>query len=69
MSAVGRAVKGGDKSLMALAVVVAVAVLREGSEVVLFLYGIVMSTKEGPLARSRCWPRPYRTRSSRSVRR
>jgi high-affinity iron transporter len=50
MSAVGRAVKGGDKSLMALAVVVAVAVLREGSEVVLFLYGIAMSTKEGPLA-------------------
>jgi high-affinity iron transporter len=31
----------GKKSLLALAVVVGVAVLREGSEVVLFLYGVV----------------------------
>jgi len=45
--ALGAAVKGGDKSLAALAVVVAVAVLREGSEVVLFLYGIAMSSNEG----------------------
>ena len=30
----------GSKSLFALAVVVAIAVLREGSEVVLFLYGV-----------------------------
>jgi high-affinity iron transporter len=30
----------GSKSLAALAVVVAIAVLREGSEVVLFLYGV-----------------------------
>ena len=34
---------------MALAIVVAVAVLREGSEVVLF-YGIAVSSQEGPLA-------------------
>jgi high-affinity iron transporter len=40
MRAAGRAVAEGSKSLFALAVVVAVAVLREGSEVALFLYGI-----------------------------
>jgi high-affinity iron transporter len=43
MRAIGRAVVGGTKSLLALAVVVGVAVLREGSEVALFLYGIVAS--------------------------
>jgi high-affinity iron transporter len=43
MRKVGAAVARGDKSLVALAVVVGVAVLREGSEVVLFLYGIVAS--------------------------
>ena len=37
---VGLAVAEGAKTLTALAIVVAVAVLREGSEVVLFLYGI-----------------------------
>ncbi|MGB8401469.1 FTR1 family iron permease [Bradyrhizobium sp.] len=37
----GRAVAEGSKSLLALAVVVGVAVLREGSEVVLFLYGVI----------------------------
>jgi len=41
MRAVGQAVAAGTKSLLALAVVVGVAVLREGSEVALFLYGIV----------------------------
>jgi high-affinity iron transporter len=41
--AVGQAVAEGSKSLLALAVVVGVAVLREGSEVVLFLYGVVAS--------------------------
>ena len=35
--AVGQAVAEGSKSLFALAVVVGVAVLREGSEVALFL--------------------------------
>jgi high-affinity iron transporter len=37
----GQAVVEGSKSLLALAIVVGVAVLREGSEVVLFLYGVV----------------------------
>jgi len=41
--AVGQAVAEGTKSLLALAVVVGVAVLREGSEVALFLFGIVAS--------------------------
>src|SRR5579863_8591920 len=40
MRAAGKAVLDGSKSLAALAVVVAIAVLREGSEVVLFLYGV-----------------------------
>ncbi|MEA2922395.1 MAG: high-affinity iron transporter [Bradyrhizobium sp.] len=43
MRAVGQAVADGSKSLLALAVVVGVAVLREGSEVALFLYGVVAS--------------------------
>jgi high-affinity iron transporter len=47
MKAVGQAVAAGDKSLFAMAVVVAVAVLREGAEVVLFLYGIATSSGEG----------------------
>ena len=38
--AIGSAVTAGDRPLTAVAVVVAVAVLREGSEVVLFLYGV-----------------------------
>ena len=37
----GKAVVEGSKSLLALAIVVGVAVLREGSEVVLFLYGVL----------------------------
>ena len=41
MKAVGHAVRVGQKPLAALAIVVGVAVLREGAEVVLFLYGIV----------------------------
>ena len=40
MHEAGAAVVAGSKSLAALAVVVAIAVLREGSEVVLFLYGV-----------------------------
>jgi high-affinity iron transporter len=40
MKALGGAVAGGERTLLALAAVVAIAVLREGSEVVLFLYGI-----------------------------
>src|SRR3979409_2173660 len=46
MRAAGQAVAEGSKSLLALAVVVGVAVLREGSEVALFLYGIVASGGE-----------------------
>ena len=43
MRRVGTAVSEGAKPLTALAVVVGLAVLREGSEVVLFLYGIMVS--------------------------
>jgi high-affinity iron transporter len=41
MAQLGRAVTSGRRPLTALAVVVGLAVLREGSELVLFLYGIV----------------------------
>ncbi len=40
MAAVGAAVRDGARPLYAVAIVIGVAVLREGSEVVLFLYGI-----------------------------
>jgi high-affinity iron transporter len=40
MKSVGSAVRAGERPLTALAIVVGIAVLREGSEVVLFLYGI-----------------------------
>jgi high-affinity iron transporter len=40
MREAGEAVVAGSKSLAALALVVTIAVLREGSEVVLFLYGV-----------------------------
>jgi high-affinity iron transporter len=43
LHAAGQAVVEGTKSLLALAVVVGVAVLREGSEVALFLYGVAAS--------------------------
>jgi len=46
LRAAGQAVVEGSKSLLALAVVVGVAVLREGSEVVLFLYGVVASSDD-----------------------
>jgi len=47
MRNVGMAVSEGAKPLTALAVVVGLAVLREGSEVVLFLYGIFASGTDG----------------------
>jgi len=47
---VGKAVRLGQRSLFALAAVVAVAVMREGSEVVLFLYGIVVASHTGTAA-------------------
>lgn len=46
MKAVGKDVKDGRKPLTALAVVVGMAVLREGVEVVLFLYGIMATGAE-----------------------
>ena len=50
MRQLGRDVVSGSRSLTALAVVVAVAVLREGSEVALFLYGVVISSGESGLS-------------------
>jgi len=43
MNAVGEAVSLGARPLYALAIVVGLATLREGAEVVLFLYGIALS--------------------------
>ena len=42
MRQIGTKVSAGERTLAALAIVVGVAVLREGSEVVLFLYGIAV---------------------------
>jgi high-affinity iron transporter len=50
MRAVGGAVAAGQRPMTALAIVVGVAVLREGSEIVLFLYGIAHSGSESALA-------------------
>ena len=47
MRQIGTAVSDGAKPLTALAIVVGLAVLREGSEVVLFLYGIFASGTSG----------------------
>ena len=46
----GRAVLGGSRPLYALALVVGIAVLREGSEAVLFLYGIAIASGVGALS-------------------
>jgi high-affinity iron transporter len=46
-SSVGAAVRAGTRPLAALAVVVGLAVLREGSEVVLFVYGIAQAQGTG----------------------
>ncbi|SFT43233.1 FTR1 family iron permease [Pseudomonas marincola] len=43
LNEMGQAVVTGNKSLAAMAIVVALAILREGSETVLFLYGIAVS--------------------------
>jgi high-affinity iron transporter len=50
MRQVGQAVRLGQRSLAALAIVVAVAVLREGAEVVLFLFGIAAASNTSPLS-------------------
>ena len=42
----GIAVREGQKSLLALAIIVGTAVLREGSEVVLFMYGVAIGGRE-----------------------
>lgn len=43
LNVLGQAVVSGQQSLAGMAVVIAVAILREGSEAVLFLYGIAAS--------------------------
>ncbi len=50
MKQVGKAVRLGERSLMALATVIAVAVLREGAEVVLFLFGLVASSHDSAVS-------------------
>lgn len=42
----GIAVRDGQKTLLALAIIVGTAVLREGAEVVLFLYGVAIGGRE-----------------------
>jgi high-affinity iron transporter len=49
-NALGGRIRSGDATLFAMATVVAVAVLREGSEVVLFLFGIAASGGADPIA-------------------
>ncbi|HLZ82780.1 MAG TPA: FTR1 family protein [Caulobacteraceae bacterium] len=49
-NALGGKIRSGDTTLFAMATVVAVAVLREGSEVVLFLFGIAASGGTDPMA-------------------
>ncbi len=44
---IGRAVQLGHRTLAALASVIAVAVMREGAEVVLFLYGTIVGSHTG----------------------
>jgi high-affinity iron transporter len=44
---VGTAVSEGSRPLMALGIVVGLAVLREGSEIVLFLYGVIAAGTSG----------------------
>jgi high-affinity iron transporter len=46
----GNEVRSGARPLWALAFAVALAVLREGSEIVLFLYGIALGGNGGPVA-------------------
>ncbi len=48
MKALGQSLKTGARTLSAMALVVAVAILREGAEVVLFLYGIAASGGDAP---------------------
>jgi len=43
----GRSLTAGEASMWTMAIVVAVAFLREGAEVVLFLYGVALSNRDG----------------------
>jgi len=47
MNALGQSVRSGSRPLHVLGIVIALAVLREGSEVVLFLYGIAAGGSSG----------------------
>ncbi len=51
----GKAVLGGSRPLYALALVVGIAVLREGSEIVLFLYGVAIASGAGGLSMLAGW--------------
>lgn len=46
MNSMGHSIKQGERPMHMLAVVIGLAVLREGSEVVLFLYGIAAAQQE-----------------------
>ncbi len=46
---IGRQVAAGTRPLAALALIAGVAVLREGSEIVLFVYSVAASSHDGPL--------------------
>lgn len=48
LAATGAAVRGGDLPIAALAIAIGGAILREGSELALFLYGLVASGTSGP---------------------
>jgi high-affinity iron transporter len=50
LKATGHAIVEGNKSLYAISIVIGLAVMREGSEVVLFLYGVIVSSQDGTLA-------------------
>ncbi len=50
LKTLGQKLAHGDTTLLAMATVVTVAVLREGSEVVLFLYGVAASGGTNPAA-------------------
>ncbi|MDI9349585.1 MAG: FTR1 family protein [Candidatus Symbiobacter sp.] len=50
MKLLGEDVSQGRRSLMALAVVIGISVLREGAEIVLFLYGIALSSGNSAVA-------------------
>ncbi|BAV32459.1 iron permease [Sulfuricaulis limicola] len=46
MRDVGQAIRSGSRSMTMLAIVIGLAVLREGSEVVLFVYGITVAQQD-----------------------